>query len=89
MSQPENAYDYLQHYDQKGNSLDGDIREVAGIVYEIGQGYGSGEDAKAHAMVEAHFQRECNNKYARAMRVIHGDFKGTWACYVSLCNRGE
>ena len=81
--------DNLPDSDSTGNSFCGTYREVAGIVYEIGQGYGTGEDAKVQAMVEAYFQRECNNKYARAMRVIHGDFKGTWACYVSLCNRGE
>jgi len=86
--QPELPTDGLW-YDEKSNSLCGTYREVAGIVYEIAQGYGSGEDAKAYAMVEAHFQRECNNKYARAMRVIHGDSKGSWACYVSMCDRGE
>ena len=84
-AQPENA----EEYDRKGNSYCGTLREVAGIVYELGQGYGTGEDAKAQAMVEAHFQRECNNKYARAMKILYGDYKGTWACYVSLCNRGE
>ena len=90
-AQLENAEDIEAYkiYDEKGNSFCGTYREVGGIVYEIGQGYGTGEDAKAQAMVEAHFQRECNNKYARAMKVIHGDYKGTWAIYVSLCNRGE
>jgi len=83
-AQPEND----EEYDRKGNSYCGTYREVAGIVYEIAQGYGSDDDAKAQATVEAYFQR-LGSKYARAMKVIHGDYKGTWACYVSLCNRGE
>lgn len=75
--------------DLKGNSLCGTFREVGGIVYQLEVAYGTSDDAKAQAMVEAYFQRECNNKYARAMKILYGDYKGTWACYVSLCTRGE
>ena len=84
-AQPENA----EIYDEKGNSYCGTYREVGGIVYEIAQGYGHNDKAKSQAWLEAYFQREHNNKYARVMRVIHGSSKGAWACYVSLCNRGE
>ena len=79
----------LDDYDPKGNSYCGTFREVGGIVYQLAKGYGKDRRAKEMAMVEAYFQREHNNKYARTMRVIYGPSKGTWACYVSLCNRGE
>tara|TARA_Y100000401_G_scaffold108954_1_gene104696 strand:+ start:25 stop:333 length:309 start_codon:yes stop_codon:yes gene_type:complete len=102
MTQPENAEkfkmfedfmydncDYLPDYDSKGNSFCGTYREVGGIVYELALGYGKDSRAKELAKVEAYFHREINNKYARAMRVIHGPARGSWACYVSMCNRGD
>ena len=61
-------------------------REVAGINYKMMHCYGT--DGKVMALIEAHHQR-LGNKYARAMRVKVGEFKGHWACYVSYCNKGE
>jgi hypothetical protein len=85
----EDYYKILDNYDRKGNSYCGTFREVGGIVYQLAQSYGKDRRAKEMAMAEAYFQRQCNNKYARAMRVIHGPSMGRWACYVSMCNRGE
>jgi len=61
-------------------------REVAGINYKMLHCYGT--DGKIMAQIEAYYQRLGNKKYARAMRVKGGDFKGHWACYVSYCSKG-
>jgi hypothetical protein len=62
-------------------------REVSGIVYRLAQTYGTDNDAKMMAQTEAYFNR-LHNRYARAMRVLGGDFKGHWACYVSRSEKG-
>lgn len=65
-------------------------REVAGIVYKMGQVYHDVicNNPKEFAIREAYFQR-LGGKFARAMKVKGGHFKGQWACYVSYVNRGE
>lgn len=63
-------------------------REVGGICYRLFQTYGTDMDAKRMAQTEAYFNR-LSGRYARAMRVLGGDFKGHWGCYVSRCRRGE
>lgn len=65
-------------------------REVGGIVYKMGQVYHDSvcNEPKKFAIREAYFQRLCG-KFARAMKVQGGQFKGQWACYVSYVNKGE
>lgn len=62
-------------------------REVGGVVYRMFKTYGMEEDGKAMAQTEAYFNR-LHGRYARAMRVLGGDFKGHWACYVSRSRKG-
>lgn len=63
-------------------------REVGGIVYKMTQTYGTDNVAKEMAKTEAYFN-QIDGRYARAMRVLGGDFKGHWACYVSRVRKGE
>jgi hypothetical protein len=62
-------------------------REVAGIVYYVAHTYGTDDEGKGMARTEAYFQR-LKGRYARAMKIKVGSFKGHWACFVSRAEKG-
>ena len=64
-------------------------REVGGIVYHISKVYDADEVGKERAQIEAYFERQTWNRFARPMRVKVGPHKGKWACFVSYVKRGD